>query len=202
MFMNKKWKLYLSIIVGLLLLLPLIVNSLYLFNSWHQIFEEPSKWSIFWATYLSSIASFAMVFITWKTLRQNKEQLDELKRQWAEQHKPLLRLTVDNYGIHCYLKVQNVGTSHVKNIKVMVDAESANNFDSVIIVHDELRENNWVLTDNLSLYPQESYSFALFHATGGMDFRDLKVFVEIAGEKREHVIDIHNIMLDALNHKL
>lgn len=84
--MNKKWKLYLSIIVGLLLLLPIIVNSLYLFNSWHQIFEKPSKWSIFWATYLSSIASFAMVFITWRTLKQNKEQSEANKIANAEEN--------------------------------------------------------------------------------------------------------------------
>lgn len=86
MFMNKNWKLYLSIIVGILLLLPLIVNSLYLFNSWHQIFEEPSKWSMFWATYLSSIASFAMVFITWRTLKQNKEQSEANKIANAEEN--------------------------------------------------------------------------------------------------------------------
>lgn len=119
--MDKNWKFYLSVIIGILLLFPIIINSLYLFNAWHRIFEEPSKWLMFWATYLSSIASFAMVFITWKTLRQNKEQLDELKRQWAEQCKPLLSLTIENYGIHCYLKVRNVGISYdIHNI--MLDA--------------------------------------------------------------------------------
>lgn len=85
-FIEKNWKSCLTIIVCVLLLLPIIVNSLYLFNAWHQIFEEPSKWSVFWATYLSSIASFAMVFITWKTLRQNKEQSEANKIANAEEN--------------------------------------------------------------------------------------------------------------------
>lgn len=85
-FIEKNWKSCLTVIVCVLLLLPIIVNSLYLFNAWHQIFEEPSKWSVFWATYLSSIASFAMVFITWKTLRQNKEQSEANKIANAEEN--------------------------------------------------------------------------------------------------------------------
>ena len=85
-FIEKNWKFCLTVIVCVLLLLPIIVNSLYLFNAWHQIFEEPSKWSVFWATYLSSIASFAMVFITWKTLRQNKEQSEANKIANAEEN--------------------------------------------------------------------------------------------------------------------
>lgn len=85
-FLERNWKSCLTVIVCVLLLLPIIVNSLYLFNAWHQIFEEPSKWSVFWATYLSSIASFAMVFITWKTLRQNKEQSETNKIANAEEN--------------------------------------------------------------------------------------------------------------------
>lgn len=85
-FIEKNWKSCLMVIVCILLLLPIIVNSLYLFNAWNQIFEEPSKWSVFWATYLSSIASFAMVFITWKTLIQNKEQSEANKIANAEEN--------------------------------------------------------------------------------------------------------------------
>lgn len=84
--MDKNWKFYLSAIIGVLLLFPIIINSLYLFNAWHRIFEEPSKWLMFWATYLSSIASFAMVFITWKTLRQNKAQSEANKIANAEEN--------------------------------------------------------------------------------------------------------------------
>ena len=78
-YIEKYWKITLVILVGILLLLPTIINSLYLFNAWHYIFEEPSKWSAFWATYLSSIASFAMVFMTWKTIKQSKEQTESNK---------------------------------------------------------------------------------------------------------------------------
>lgn len=79
-YVEKHWKTILIFIVGILLLLPIIINALYLFNAWHSIFEKPSEWAIFWVTYMSSIASFAMVFMTWRTLKQSKEQNEANKK--------------------------------------------------------------------------------------------------------------------------
>ena len=76
---------------------PLLLNYLVTRNSVfdYKVAGKPSDWIIFWVTYLSSIASLAMVVITWWTLKQNKiqsnlilqqntNQLKELKRQWKE----------------------------------------------------------------------------------------------------------------------
>ena len=74
--MKDFWKSYWKILLtaGALLLLPLIVNAFYLITAWHRIFEEPSTWAMFWATYLSAVASFAMVLITRRSIRLNQIQ--------------------------------------------------------------------------------------------------------------------------------
>ncbi len=61
------------IVLGLSLF-PLIINGLYYIKTDIQILHKPSDWTSFWGTYLAAIASFAMVLITWLTLRQNRKQ--------------------------------------------------------------------------------------------------------------------------------
>lgn len=41
-----------------------------------------------WFVALSAIATLFMAGVTYGSLRQNKEQLNELKRQWEEQNTP------------------------------------------------------------------------------------------------------------------
>ena len=60
---NMKYK-YLILIVILVLFLPLVTNYLVTRNKlWdYLIAGEPKDWMFFWISYLSSLASFAMVY--------------------------------------------------------------------------------------------------------------------------------------------
>ena len=81
----KEWlKKYWSILamVVFLLVLPLLINLCYRLESDCSELHAPSAWATFWATYLSAIASFVMVFATWWTLKQNKDQLKEIVDQY------------------------------------------------------------------------------------------------------------------------
>jgi len=65
---------------------------------------------------VSAIATTFMVFATFLTLYQNKKQLNELKRQWQEEHNARLEFSIDMDENVFFLKVQNTGKS-VANIK-------------------------------------------------------------------------------------
>lgn len=86
------WKYKVTIFIATIVLIPILLNWLIQWQSFFEFVGEDTDWLGFWVTYISAIASFAMVFITWRTLQQNKEQLNELKRQWNEQNKPFLSL--------------------------------------------------------------------------------------------------------------
>lgn len=116
--------------------LPLLINWLILKPSLFNIVGDGTTWLLFWATYLGAFASFAMVFITWLTLKesrhqndelisqnekliqQNNQQLIELKRQWEETHRPNLLFSIITHDGSYYLKIQNTGKEIASNVKV------------------------------------------------------------------------------------
>lgn len=111
----KKW--YWIFVVLLAICLPLGLNWLILQPKRFEVIGNDTHWLSFWVTYISAIASFAMVYITWKTLilnqkviDQNKEQLDELKRQWKEQNRPRLSFSVVRKENLYYIRVSNIGS--------------------------------------------------------------------------------------------
>lgn len=86
------WKHWVVIFIATVVLIPILLNWVIRWRSFFKFVGKDTDWLGFWVTYISAIASFAMVFITWRTLQQNKEQLEEIKRQWNEQNKPILSL--------------------------------------------------------------------------------------------------------------
>lgn len=99
----KTWHLIL-ISLGILIL-PLVINFVILLPKFFPVVGDGSNWLSFWVTYISAIASFAMVLITWKTLRQNKEQLrqnkkqlNELKEHWEEETRPILYAEINQFS--------------------------------------------------------------------------------------------------------
>lgn len=160
------------LVIIFLIFLPVGINLCYLKPAVNEIFEEPKKWTEFWGTYISALASFAMVVITWKTLKQNKEQLNELKRQWKEANSPKLEcyLTNDTYinavskdfkGIK--LEIINIGQSVAKDIffqivmdKSLKSSFEANNIEKIWTALTKMGNDNrfWLL-------PNETISFKL-----------------------------------------
>lgn len=109
--MKQFFKKYWWVILLLLFLLPFLLNWIVTRNiiMSYRVAGEPKDWIAFWVTYLSAIASFTMVVITWITLKQNKEQLNELKRQWKEDNRARICISiVPIEDIFCF-KIQNIG---------------------------------------------------------------------------------------------
>lgn len=61
--------------------MPLLLNLILSIPSpsWIFVVGDSSDWLLFWATYVTALASFAMVIATYETLLENK-------KQWVEAH--------------------------------------------------------------------------------------------------------------------
>lgn len=115
----------------------------------------------FWADILSSIASFTMIFITARTLEQNKQQLNEMKRQWDEEHMPYVACELSPSDKTCCLRLHITNYSNViaDNIKISI----TNNLDYSDILNDDcalLNKNHhdaifdYICGQNFTLAPQ------------------------------------------------
>ncbi|MBR1835227.1 MAG: hypothetical protein IJ785_06950 [Bacteroidales bacterium] len=115
----NNWK---YIVVGITIVLtPILLNFILLLQIGipEQLIVGDSKsWLSFWGTYTGSIGTILMVFITYKTLKQNNEQLDELKRQWEDEHRPRINISIAIYRKALFIKIKNIGVGNATNIKL------------------------------------------------------------------------------------
>lgn len=115
---EKYHKIIIFLFIILLLCLPVLINYCYKWETDCKFLQSPSPWATFWATYLAAIASFAMVFVTWRTLRQNKNQLDELKSQWETQNKPIVSCSLAKSSNNILIELHNTSQVSAHNVKV------------------------------------------------------------------------------------
>ena len=115
---KKHHKIDVFLVIIFLLNLPVLINYCYEWETDCKVLQLPTPWAIFWATYLAAIASFTMVFVTWLTLKQNKNQLDELKRQWEEQNKPILSCSLAKSSSEILIELHNSSQVSAHNVKV------------------------------------------------------------------------------------
>ena len=67
---------------------------------------------------IAAIVSFVMVIVTTISLCQNKKQLKEMKRQWDEEHRPVVVFKIKGIGYEMYnLVMENCGKTTAKNIR-------------------------------------------------------------------------------------
>lgn len=122
----------------ILLLFPLILNLAVTRDSIFdcKIAGEPKDWLSLWIIYFSALMSLAMVVITGYTLKQNKEQLEELKKERQEdllekEETKRARLAFDiiinqnNY----YLRIKNIGKKDAFNVSITVNEEFIQNIN-------------------------------------------------------------------------
>ena len=120
------WKYKVVIFIAVIVLIPILLNWLIQWQSFFEFVGKDTDWLMFWVTYISAIASFAMVFITWRTLQQNKEQLNELKRQWEEENRPRLEFyfVQDEIGHKgSRIEILNMGKQTAKDIRLYIDSK-------------------------------------------------------------------------------
>lgn len=128
---------WIIIILILLLAFPFILNKLILSESYWNVIGGPKEWLAFWPSYLCAFASAVMIAYTAMTLKNNKSQLDELKRQWDEEHKPEVSVSYNMIDSVAYLRLVNTSKSEIYNLSISgdfyVDGEKNSYFDLSIL---------------------------------------------------------------------
>lgn len=151
---QNKYYWWIFLIAVIAITTPLVINRAIIQPQKIKVVGDGTQWLGFWGTYISAIASFAMVIITWKTLKQNKEQLSELKRQWDEKKRARLSFSIIPSQSWYELKISNIGYEPAYNIKIIFN----NNFiDNIPIpkakeIFRKFQENAFSIEQGKSKY--------------------------------------------------
>lgn len=149
------WRILIFIII--LLLFPLILNLAVTRDSIFdcKIAGEPKDWLSLWIIYFSALTSLAMVVITGYTLKQNKEQLEEMKKEREEdlherKENQRARLVFDiiTYRRGYYLRIRNIGKENAFNVSITVDEEFIQNIaETNQVIFEEMKTPFYVPID-------------------------------------------------------
>lgn len=110
------WILFIIVII----LIPIVLNCVIKIPAQFEFVGKDTDWLDFWVSYISAIASFAMVFITWFTLKQNQEQITELKRQWNELNTPKVYCSFEKDKEFLLLVLSNPTSIVATNVHVSI----------------------------------------------------------------------------------
>ena len=102
---------------------PFFLNWILQKESFVPVVGDGVTWLSFWPIYLSAIASFGMIYMTYLSLRQNKKQLEELRRQREEDERARLVFGVIVYQHAFMLKISNIGKRNVYNAKIQFNED-------------------------------------------------------------------------------
>ena len=126
----SRLKKYMLLFVTMLFLgcLPIFINWISTKETSCELLWQPAVWTSFWSTYLSAIASFAMVVITWYTLRQNDKQLSIIEKQHKDANMPKLSCSITRSGDYIAVKICNITSVLASNVSIQVlnDTEHKN----------------------------------------------------------------------------
>ena len=120
----NKW--LVGAIVVLTLIFPFFLNWVLQIKAFVPVVGDSVTWLSFWPVYLSAIASFGMIYFTYRSLQQNKRQLEEMKLQREEEERARLVFSVIVYKKAFMLKIGNVGKRNVYNAVIQFNDDFLN----------------------------------------------------------------------------
>lgn len=138
-------------------MLPLFLNWVVthdkLYN--YKVAGEPKDWLSFWVIYFSALMSLAMVIITWYTLKQNKEQLEEIKKERQEDllerkesQRPRLVFDIIISQKAYFLRIRNIGKENAFNVSICVNEDFIQNLeDNDRVFFEVIKQTFYVPTD-------------------------------------------------------
>lgn len=138
------------LIIVIIVLLPLFINWVVthdkLYN--YKVAGEPKDWLSFWVIYFSAIMSSVMVIITWYTLKQNKKQLEEIKKERLESQRARLVFDIIISQKAYFLRIRNIGKENAFNVSITVNEDFIQNIESKNqVIFKEMKVTFYVPTD-------------------------------------------------------
>lgn len=111
---------------------------------------------------IGAVATLLMVIVTWCTLRQNRKQLNELKRQWEEENRPSIEvyfLKESEISKMARIEILNIGKRPATNITFHIDEKLVSDYATTKTVKEALQK---IGNDKeYYLLPEESQIFEL-----------------------------------------
>lgn len=98
-------------------------------------------WLMFWATYSSAVASFMMVWYTSKTLKQNDNQLEVIKKQWEAEHTPEIFASLIRSKDKGFIRIMNVSNISIKNLKIEITQDPDEIIRTSMVNYDQFKAN-------------------------------------------------------------
>ena len=123
--MKKQYWIYFTVCIALILF-PFFLNWTLLQNAIIPVVGDSTTWLSFWPVYLSAIASFGMIYFTYRSLQQNKRQLEELRKQREEEERARIVFSVIVYQHAFMLKISNIGKRNVYNATIQFNEDFIN----------------------------------------------------------------------------
>ena len=148
--MKNLLKKYWWCIIVIILLLPLFLNWVVtrdnIYN--YKVAGEPKDWLSFWVIYFSALMSLAMVIITWYTLKQNKEQLEEIKKERQESQRARLVFDIIISQKAYFLRIRNIGKENAFNVSITVNEDFIHNIENKNqVIFKEMKVPFYIHTD-------------------------------------------------------
>lgn len=170
-----------------LIVVPIALNFILLIPAFTPIVGNNQTWLSFIGTLIGALASFAMIFFTAKTLEQNREQLDELKRQWEEEHIPSLSSQLIPYDDHFMLQILN--TSNVTAYDVSLKLSTT--IQRKILLFDDLC--SFLENQFFTIPPRESIYFDIYITL----YKDIKQlpdgYIEVTISLNSNEVESHKV---------
>lgn len=171
---------------------PYILNKLILSKSCWDVVGGPVEWLAFWPSYLSALASAAMIAYTAKTLNNNKKQLDELKRQWDIDHMPNVSVSFNFVQPYAYLRFENISNVEVKDFCIRLEF-----YEDDCLKNDFVPADRKSVIDNLkvNIEPRGIRSLVIRNDLRGLTNKEvILVYMTYNGSEREPVKIVCNDM--------
>lgn len=115
---ERKRYVVISTVVIFLILFPFLLNWLLLRKPIVPVVGDGTTWLSFWPVYLSAIASFGMIYMTYLSLKQSQDHIEDLKQREDEARRARLVFSVVVYQTAFYLRILNIGKENAFNIKL------------------------------------------------------------------------------------
>lgn len=112
------------IITGIVIvLLPIILNWVMRQPQIAPYVGEAKGWLAFWGNYFSAAVAAIMIIFTYYSLKNNKETLNEMKREWEEERKAQLIVSITANDRIIMIKVKNIGKVPAFDIRLTFNQE-------------------------------------------------------------------------------
>ena len=111
-----KYPLIIIIFIVITCVISILINYLILCPKQFEFVGKDTDWLSFWPTYLSSFASFAMVFIAWWTLNKTQEN-------WEKETRPLLYAEINQF-FHTRVSAEVKDSKQMNDYRYMLIIEN------------------------------------------------------------------------------